>query len=273
MSTKICVQCNKEKDNTWYMYKKKFNTNNNAYTYSISAKCKECFRENVIQNKREYYQRMKEHYKEYHSADVNKEKRNKRLRERNEREPEVKTINSLKARIHEVLRGYKGCSSSTLLNCTREQLYKWLEFQFTDTMIWENYGKVWHIDHVIPISFFDNTIQEQQNIAFNWTNLKPLCSKMNMSKSNKIDKDYILKHFEDVKYFCENNQGYQVSPERCLWQRIELWYGKNPHDKDTEFEKYLTWAIRSQAPKSDKDEDMEKVQRLNGNGFETANPC
>jgi hypothetical protein len=253
------------------MYKKSYNKHDSTYKYVNSAKCNECFRENVIKNKREYYQRMKDHYKEYYLSDVNKEKRNKRLRERREKEPEVKTINSLKARIHEVLRGYKGCSSSKLLDCTREQLYKWLESQFTDMMSWENYGKIWHIDHVVPISFFDNTIIEEQSIAFNWTNLKPLCSKMNMSKSSKIDKEYILAHFQNIKKFCETNQGYQVSVERCLWQRIELWYGKNPHDKDTDFEKYLTWAIRSQAPTSVNDKDMGKVQRLNDNGLEMSN--
>jgi hypothetical protein len=64
---------------------------------------------------------------------------------------------------------------------------------------------------------------------------------------------------------------YQVNIERCLWQRIELWYGKNPHDKDTDFEQHLKWAIRTQAPKSANDEDMGKDQRLNGNGSEMFN--
>jgi hypothetical protein len=66
---------------------------------------------------------------------------------------------------------------------------------------------------------------------------------------------------------------YQVDIERCLWQRIELWYGNNPHDKNTDYEQYLKWAIRIQAPKSVIDKDTGKVQRLNDNGPDTANHC
>jgi hypothetical protein len=57
-----------------------------------------------------------------------------------------------------------------------------------------------------------------------------------------------------------------------LWQRLELWNGKNPQD-EVAFEQQLKWAIRSQVPKSVNDEDMEKVQRLNASGLETSNQC
>ncbi len=65
---------------------------------------------------------------------------------------------------------------------------------------------------------------------------------------------------------------YQVSAERCLWQRYELWYGKNPQG-DIAFDEQLKRAIRSQDTKSVNDEDKDKVQRLNASGLETANPC
>ena len=65
---------------------------------------------------------------------------------------------------------------------------------------------------------------------------------------------------------------YQVNIERCLWQRLELWYGNNPQNTIA-FEEQLKWAIRSQVPKSVIDEDKEKVQRLNVSGLETVNPC
>ena len=64
---------------------------------------------------------------------------------------------------------------------------------------------------------------------------------------------------------------YQTDAERCLWQRLELWYGKNSQDRASSFEDMLKWAIRSQAPTSANDKDMEKVQRLNESGSESAN--
>ena len=47
----------------------------------------------------------------------------------------------------------------------------------------------------------------------------------------------------------------KVIKETYNWPRVVLGYSKNVRN----------WAIRSQAPKSYK--DMEKVQRLNGNGL------
>ena len=73
-----------------------------------------------------------------------------------------------------------------------------------------------------------------------------------------------------LKQFCELNQEYQIDTERCLWQRIELWYGKNLQDDESPFEEILKRAIRNQAPKSDIDKDMEKAQRLDDNGLDVS---
>lgn len=38
----------------------------------------------------------------------------------------------------------------------------------------ENHGKVWDVDHVIPVSAWDLTDPEQSKAAFHWTNLQPM---------------------------------------------------------------------------------------------------
>ena len=242
---KKCINCNIDYPEEEYFYKKNPRTGNKVN----SVQCKPCFDKKVKANKQKYYQANKERVAEYNSSPEIKKRRNIRKKARKQEEPEFKTIESLKARIHEVLKGYKGCSSSSLLNCTREQLYKWLEYNFVDGMTWDNYGVIWHIDHVVPIAFFNNTDKDEQRLCFNWSNLRPLLKEQNIAKSSKINKDYILNHYKSIKQFYEINQGYQVNIERCLWQRLELWYGNNSQDNSA-FNEQLRWAIRSHASKS-----------------------
>jgi len=243
MNTKECVNCHNNYELNDYLYKKDSRTGNIVN----SIQCKTCFSEKVKTNKKKYYQNNKIKHAEYNSNPINKERRNKRIKERIKEEPEFRIIRSSKSRIHEILKGYKNCSSSLLLNCTRDELYKWIEFNFDNEINWNNYGNIWHIDHVIPIDFFDNTIGDQQNLCFHWSNLRPLKKEINMSKSNKIEKEYILTHYKSLEQFYKLNQRYQISIERCLWQRLELWYGNNPQD-DIAFEEQLKRAIRSQVP-------------------------
>ena len=135
--------------------------------------------------------------------------------------------------------------SSKLIGCCRDDLVQWLGFQFTPEYTWANYGTSWQMDHVIPISFFDMSSLPERNYAFHWTNIRPLNTKANLSKSSKILQHDILQHINVLKSF----PGYQGHHESGCWQRVELWYGKNSED-DESFEDFLKWAIRIQNPKS-----------------------
>ena len=69
----------------------------------------------------------------------------------------------------------------------------------------ENYGSIWHIDHVIPISKFDLDSEEQQCLAFHWINTMPLASKENLQKNNRIDRQQIHDHLQHVTKYHERN--------------------------------------------------------------------
>jgi hypothetical protein len=74
------------------------------------------------------------------------------------------------------------------LGCEIVDLIKWFEFNFlfSDTLTWENYGKVWEIDHVIPCATFDLTNLEDVYKCFNWKNTKPVTKNFNRSKNKNI---------------------------------------------------------------------------------------
>jgi hypothetical protein len=69
----------------------------------------------------------------------------------------------------------------------------------------DNYGKEWHIDHVIPISKFNMYSDEEQLIAFNWRNTMPLSVTENLSKNNKIIKTQIEQHIVKLTEYHKNN--------------------------------------------------------------------
>jgi len=108
---------------------------------------------------------------------------------RNEREKidlDFKLANYLRSRLNKALHNnQKAGSAVDDLDCTIEELKKYLESKFEPGMTWDNWSvHGWHIDHIKPLSKFDLTDPEQFKIACRYTNLQPLWAKDNLVKSN-----------------------------------------------------------------------------------------
>lgn len=105
------------------------------------------------------------------------------------------TMNN-RSRIGLELRRVNQCKKNTsfsYLGCSIQKLRDHLEAQFTDGMSWENYGRGgWHVDHIIPCTFFDLTKPIHQKVCFNYQNLQPLWEKDNIIKGNKIHWSIVL---------------------------------------------------------------------------------
>jgi DNA-directed RNA polymerase subunit RPC12/RpoP len=95
---------------------------------------------------------------------------------------------NIHSRMLSALRGrVKSDNTIKLLGCSIEHLRNHLEKQFTEGMTWSNYGlHGWHVDHIIPVSYFDLSDPEQQKRAWHYTNLRPMWAGDNIRKSNKI---------------------------------------------------------------------------------------
>jgi len=170
-NSRICLTCGAEKSNECFSKNK--NTINGIYYY-----CKECVSSN---NKtKDWYKQQYPRNKDYkinwenikYSTDINhKLKSNLRCR-----------MNSMltKKNIH------RDNSSLKYLGCSIEYYRSYIEQQFSEGMTWENHGNIWEIDHIIPLSKFDLSLEENIFKAFHYINTQPLYKSDNRSKKNNI---------------------------------------------------------------------------------------
>lgn len=52
-----------------------------------------------------------------------------------------------------------------------ETLREWFTIQFTEDLNWDNFGKAWQFDHIIPTSYFDFTNVEDLRLCWNFINI------------------------------------------------------------------------------------------------------
>jgi hypothetical protein len=128
--------------------------------------------------------------------DVQKRQRiltRQRLAKLRKESPEYRLACSVRRRMHNALRGMlKADKSMVLLGCSPADLRQSLEARFEPGMTWDNYGTVWHVDHVIPIAAYDLTDPTQQREAFHYTNLQPLWASANMAKSDTVEGEDVV---------------------------------------------------------------------------------
>ena len=53
-----------------------------------------------------------------------------------------------------------------------ETLRTWFELQFEEGLNWENFGKAWQFEHIIPTSYFDYSNEEDLRLCWNFINLR-----------------------------------------------------------------------------------------------------
>lgn len=140
------------------------------------------YREIHYENRREYDKGYREKYKPI---------RNAREKERLLTEP----LYALKKRMRNNLLSYmkssgrkKPSHTQDVIGCTYEELKAHFESQFTDGMTWEIFctTDLIHIDHILPVSSFDFSDDNEIKKCFHYTNLQPLWKIDNLKKYNKI---------------------------------------------------------------------------------------
>lgn len=250
MSTsKVCPSCKQNKTIEQFTFVKRKNPIGKFCIVCEDIKSKAEYqkrRESQLAYRKKSYADNRDTILANTKTDAFKNNRNAKNKIRRQNDVQFRITESLKVRIHEVLKEYKDTSSNYLLGCTKGHIVSWLTYQQEDDINWSNYASHWHIDHVIPLAFFNMTEKKEQLMSFNWMNLRPLEKGLNMTKSDNILKNDILNHIEIIEKFISENIEYQECYNNSIWPRIKLGYGKNLTDTNIKMIDVLKSVIRNQ---------------------------
>lgn len=175
-----CKECDKMRSLKYYYSNKELvELKRKEYIQTEKYKIR---RQNYLKKNREEINRVKKLYKLNNRENILQKKKDYYQRKKND--PIFALTKRLRQGIYRSIRGVKLRSSLDILGCTEEKFKIHIENQFTDDMSWDRLNEI-HIDHIIPISSAE-TLEDVYRLN-HYTNLQPLWAKDNLSKYNKID--------------------------------------------------------------------------------------
>lgn len=145
---------------------------NKMYEYNHSEK-----------NKERQARYRKNHREEIRKRNIEYNKR------RIEKDTNARLLWLLRSRVNGAIKkckGTKAYKTIELVGCSLDELRFHIEKQFSEEMNWENHGRVWEIDHINQVKYFDLTNPEEQKKCFHYTNLRPLNWLQNRKEQNRI---------------------------------------------------------------------------------------
>jgi hypothetical protein len=197
-----CKDCRKLKSES---NKNKIKEYRKKYYLSNKKKCSEKNKQwytNNLHSKKEYdkkyafenKEKRSESYKKWRINNIEKIREYKKNYYHNitTKDPDKMIRMSARSLVKRFLKSKKS-TTSEIIGCSYEYLREYLESKFEKWMSWDNHGLYngefeygWDIDHIIPLSSA-KTDEEVINLN-HYTNLQPLCSKVNRDiKNDKID--------------------------------------------------------------------------------------
>lgn len=79
-----------------------------------------------------------------------------------------------------------------------DNIRKWFEYQFTADLNWENFAKAWQFDHIIPVTYFDHSQEEELRLCWNFVNLRVEPIQFNKARGNRLDVLGAGHYFEEL---------------------------------------------------------------------------
>ncbi len=206
-TTKQCNKCNLVK-NTSDFYKKKG---------IVSNPCKPC----VSKYKRDHYDVDKTKKKnatqhQKHKANIlarkkqyyveNKQAIIEKVCKRYNENDQYRLMVCIRRRTREFL-DHGRADIESMIGCDHATLMNWFEFNFELDkhwgLTWQNFGKLWQIDHAFPLSQRKLLLPHEIPYIYSWRNLRPIPRSKNAMKYNSLDWVALDEQTERVNTFCE----------------------------------------------------------------------
>ncbi len=85
-----------------------------------------------------------------------------------------------------------------------ENMRQWFEYQFQNGIGWDDFGKMWQFDHIIPVTYFDFSDEAELKMCWNFTNIRVELFQKNKDRGNRLDvlaaKNYFKELYEKTNY-------------------------------------------------------------------------
>lgn len=75
---------------------------------------------------------------------------------------------------------------------------KWFAYQFSNDLSWENFGVKWQFDHIIPVTYFDHSDENELRLCWNFTNLRVEPIQLNKNRGNRVDVLGAKSYFDEL---------------------------------------------------------------------------
>jgi hypothetical protein len=138
-------------------------------------------------NAKRLYEKQKEFYKNNPDKRIENQRKNYLKVLEN---PTLRLSRRIASSIRQTLKNSSkgGCHWEEFFDYSIQDLKQHLENQFKPGMSWDNRGK-WHIDHIVPVSYFkfDSPYDDEFQVCWSLSNLRPLWAGENMRKNNKLN--------------------------------------------------------------------------------------
>ena len=75
---------------------------------------------------------------------------------------------------------------------------QWIELQFTEELAWDNFASSWQLDHIVPVTYFDFSLESDLYLCWNFINIRVEKIEMNKNRGNRIDVLAVKPYFRDL---------------------------------------------------------------------------
>jgi hypothetical protein len=85
-----------------------------------------------------------------------------------------------------------------------ENMRQWFQYQFDADLNWDSFAVAWQFDHIIPVTYFDFSEEQELKLCWNFTNLRVEKLQNNKDRGNRLDilaaKSYFKELYEKTNY-------------------------------------------------------------------------